>query len=45
IYLAGIAQDQQELDKVITHARRIKYVKKVISHILLKSDPNRKPGP
>jgi osmotically-inducible protein OsmY len=45
IYVVGIARDQAELDKVIGHARRIKFVKKVVSHVILKSDPRRKPGP
>ncbi len=45
IYVAGIAQDEAELDKVIYHARRIKNVKKVISHVLMKDDPRRKVGP
>ena len=45
IYLAGIAQDQAELDKVIDHARRIKNVKKVVSHVVMKDDPRRAPGP
>ncbi len=45
IYIAGIAQDEAELDKVIYHARRIKNVKEVISHVLMKDDPRRKAGP
>ena len=45
IYVAGIAQDEAELDKVIYHARRIENVKKVISHVLMKDDPSRKAGP
>jgi osmotically-inducible protein OsmY len=45
IYLAGIAQDQAELDKVIDHARRIENVKKVVSHVIMKDDPRRTPGP
>lgn len=45
IYVAGIAQDEAELDKVIYHARRIKNVKKVITHVLMKDDPRRKAGP
>ena len=45
LYLAGIAQDRAELDKVIDHARRIKNVKKVVSHVVLKDDPRRAPGP
>ena len=40
IYVAGIAQDEAELDKVIYHARRIENVKKVISHVLMKDDPS-----
>lgn len=45
IYIVGIARDQAELDKVIGHARRIKIVKQVVSHVILKSDQRRKPGP
>lgn len=36
IYLIGIAQSQAELDRVINHARAIKYVKDVISHVRVK---------
>ena len=45
IYVVGIAQNQAELDKVIEHARRIKFAKKVVSHVVLKDDPRREPGP
>ncbi len=41
VYLSGIAQDQREIDKVADHARRIKYVQKVVSHVVLKDDPRR----
>ena len=41
IYIVGIAQDKEEVKKVIHHARTIRGVKKVISHILLKSDKRR----
>lgn len=37
IYLIGIAQDQTELDRVVAHARELKYVNKVISHVRLKT--------
>ena len=37
IYLIGIAQNQTELDRVIAYARGLNYVKKVISHVRLKS--------
>lgn len=36
IYLIGIAQDQAELDRVLNHARSIKYVKKVVNHVRIK---------
>ncbi len=41
IYLMGVAQDQAELDRVTNHARNIRYVRKVISHVRLKNDPHR----
>ena len=41
IFLIGIAQDTKELDKVIHHARTVKGVKKVISHLILKNDKKR----
>ncbi len=41
VYLFGIAQDQKELDRVTGHARNIKGVGKVVSHVLLKEDPKR----
>lgn len=42
IYVMGIAQNQAELDRVTTHARNIRGVRKVVSHVVLKSDPRRK---
>jgi len=44
IYVVGIAQDTAELDLVIEQARRIKNVKKVVSHVVMKDDPRRTPG-
>lgn len=41
VYLMGIAQDQNELDRVTNHARTLSYVKRVVSYVLLKSDPKR----
>ncbi|WP_416896586.1 MAG: BON domain-containing protein [Minwuia sp.] len=41
VYLIGIAQSQEELDRVIAHARSIKGVKKVESYVRLKDDPRR----
>lgn len=37
IYLIGIAQNKIELDRVINHARSLKYVRNVISHVRIKS--------
>ena len=42
VYLMGIAQSQDELDRVIGYARNIRYVQKVVNHVLLKDDPRRK---
>ncbi len=38
IYLLGIAQSRDELDRVINHARTIKSVRKVVSHVIMKQD-------
>lgn len=45
IYLAGIAQDQPELDRVLDRARNIQYVRQVVSHVVMKDDPRREPTP
>jgi osmotically-inducible protein OsmY len=42
VYLFGIAQDKQELDRVINYARNTEYVSRVVNHVLLKSDPRRR---
>ncbi len=42
VYIMGIAQSQEELDKVIAHARAIDYVKKVVSYARVK--PATKPA-
>lgn len=42
VYLMGIAQNDAELQRVIAHARDIPDVRRVISHVLLKSDPRRR---
>lgn len=41
VHLMGIAQDDIERDRVISHARDTSYVKRVVSHIRLKDDPSR----
>ncbi|OFW82814.1 MAG: hypothetical protein A2018_00200 [Alphaproteobacteria bacterium GWF2_58_20] len=39
VYIMGIAQSQNELDRVLDHARNLKYVRRVISYVRLKSEP------
>lgn len=41
VYLMGIAQNQEELDRVTNHARTLRYVKRVVSYVQLKDDPRR----
>lgn len=42
VYLMGIAQTENELARVTTHARSISSVRQVVSYVRLKSDPGRK---
>jgi osmotically-inducible protein OsmY len=41
VYLLGIAQDEAELRRVTDHARRVPGVRRVVSHVRLKTDPRR----
>ena len=41
VYMLGVAQNQTELDKAINIARNVNYVRRVVSHVLLKDDPRR----
>jgi osmotically-inducible protein OsmY len=41
IYLMGVAQSQEELDRVVGHAKDIAYVRGVVNYVLLKDDPAR----
>jgi osmotically-inducible protein OsmY len=41
IYLMGIAQSEAELERVTGHARTIRGVQRVVSHVRLKNDPAR----
>lgn len=41
VYLMGLAQDQAELNRVIALARDTSDVKRVVNHVMLKSDPRR----
>jgi osmotically-inducible protein OsmY len=45
IYLMGIAQSQDELQRVIDHARDVPYVRGVVSYVRLKDDPTRQAVP
>jgi osmotically-inducible protein OsmY len=41
VYMLGVAQDQVELDKAINIARNVSYVRRVVSHVLMRDDPRR----
>ena len=42
IFIMGIAQNQNELDRVKAHAQDVSYVRRVTSHAILKNDPIRR---
>ena len=39
IYLLGVAQDQAELDRVMAHARDVRYVRRVVNYVRIKGPP------
>ncbi len=39
VYMIGIARDQAELERAANHARTIRHVRKVVSHVRLKGAP------
>jgi osmotically-inducible protein OsmY len=41
VYLMGIAQNDAEIVRVTDHARTISGVRRVVSHVILKTDPRR----
>lgn len=41
VYVMGVAQNQQELDRVLSWARNTDYVRRVVNHARLKHDPSR----
>ena len=43
IYIIGVSQNQEELDKVLSHASNIAGVKKIINLVVDKNAPSRKP--
>jgi len=38
VYLMGIAQSQSALDRVVAHAKNVKYVRRVVSYVRVKSE-------
>lgn len=44
IHLIGVARHQEELERVVNHARNIDGVKQVVSHVLTKHDDRRVTG-
>lgn len=45
VYLLGIAQSDAERRRVLAHARGTDYVRRVVDHVLLKTDPRRRDRP
>ena len=39
VYLMGIAQDEAELERITSHARDIRHVRRIVSHVRLKDEP------
>ncbi len=44
VYLFGIARDREELQRVANHAKKLDYVRKVVNHVWVRTDPRRKTG-
>lgn len=44
VYLIGVAQDQDELDRVFSVARNLADVRAVVSHVIFRDDPRRHPA-
>jgi osmotically-inducible protein OsmY len=41
VHVLGVAQHQDEMEKVLAHARNLSSVRKVVNHVILKTDPRR----
>lgn len=41
VYLMGVGQDQDEVNRVVAHARNLSGVKRVENYVVLKDDPSR----
>lgn len=42
VYILGLGQDRTEIDRVISHAKDIPHVRRVVSYALAKDDPARR---
>ena len=42
IYIIGVSQNQDELDKVLFHASNVAGVKKIVNLVINKNSPDRK---
>lgn len=40
IYLIGIARDEVELDRVVSHAKQVAYVRRIVSYVTLRAQEN-----
>ena len=38
VYLSGVARDTEEMNRVVSHARELKFAKQVVNYISLLSD-------
>lgn len=45
VYLIGIAQNQDEIARVVAHANGLEYVRKVVSHVRVKEGATATPAP
>ena len=41
VHILGLAQNQDEIDRVMQYAKNVNYVRDVVNHVLLKDDPRR----
>jgi osmotically-inducible protein OsmY len=41
VHLLGVAQDPDEMEKVLAHARNLSSVRRVVNHVILKTDSRR----
>ena len=43
VYLSGVAADEKERERVIAHAQKLRFAKKVVNYIILSTDKRTKP--